>query len=859
MDNRINSEEPEPHESIRVRETDTPVVAVLAAAFIAGVLLGEYVKVTSALWLVAACAAGLGTVLSIKKTTLQYLAALTLFAVLTSAFLMAADRYLLDNTSLESYVRTAGSRRNFVQVTARVMKAEDSYGGSKKITAAAEAVLTPWGGQLKVRGVFDTYIDGFASGDTPGVGERWLFRGYLTPSVQLKPRVYMRNRIEGVSARLNATALPRRTAEASPYSLMAIGGRVRERFETILRTNVRKPYSDVLICLALGKSSEIDPEIVDSFQKAGLAHLLVVSGMNVTFLIGMVLFMRILWREKTWLGVMLVTVVLLLHFAMTGGGPSILRATIMGFVFIATLSAGMEYAAWVSLCIAALAMVAIDPSVVFSLSAQLSFFACAGVVLIYPRLSEYLPQHPGLRKIMQGMIMAIAAQLPLYPILAWHFNQVNIIAPVSNLIIVPVAAALYPLDLLTCIAGLIPGPLVRVFAYASQGVAWFMLMATDFFAQVKYSNIPTASPDLWWIVLFEIMVVIVTWLLYKGKRGNDGEITGGILAAGLCGAILIAAPLCKPPLRDVRATFIDVGEGDATLVEIPAVRRGYGVYRMLVDGGGAWGDRAGQYDPGKYDVGRLLARRGIRSLDSVVVTHPDADHMNGLLWVLGNIKVGTLFAGVPEFSSVCADISDERCRRSENVAKANSGAFTLNESQTEKFRKLISIAHRRGVAIETIGEGYVIDFDSGARVKFISPSQDMLRQIAGRYITNSTCLVAAVTFGKGKLLLTADIDAEAEKYILRHHFDEVAGLSLLKVPHHGSRWSLARGWVSATAPQIAVISTAGPSRYGHPHETVTTAYSRSGAAIFRTDTGGTTTCLVHAVGHAGCVSAYSDF
>lgn len=256
-----------------------------------------------------------------------------------------------------------------------------------------------------------------------------------------------------------------------------------------------------------------------------------------------------------------------------------------------------------------------------------------------------------------------------------------------------------------------------------------------------------------------------------------------------------------PPRAPLRVTFLDVGQGDAAVIEGPTGRV------AVIDGGGRPGtDEAFGDDPGSRVVVPFLRSRGISAVDLLVPTHPDDDHAQGLNAVTTRLGVrAALVCGYPGPSA--------------------------------PYTRLLARLRARRVPLYVARRGQRIDLGGGARLEVLAPTDRPI--LSGRSVTNDNCTVLRLVYGRARFLFTGDAEAEEEADILHSGADISA--DVLKVGHHGSRWSTSPPFLAAVRPAIAVISVGASNTFGHPHREVLERLAGAGARVYRTDRQGAIT------------------
>ena len=424
------------------------------------------------------------------------------------------------------------------------------------------------------------------------------------------------------------------------------------------------------------------------------------------------------------------------------------------------------------LAFAWLGTTAAEPAAIANAGAQLSFGAMIGMALVGPRVTRWLPpDSPRWSVWLVGMLATtVGATAGTLPTVAWHFQDVGVTAPIANLIAVPLMGTIATPALLA--SQVLPGALGTLALAVADSAITLALAA------LAPLDVPPLHPavGLPGAVLLGAAVLLRRWPL----------------AAVLVSTLALA--LVARPVGTLVVTFLDVGQGDAALIEWPDGRA------WLVDGG----------PPGR---GVLLAlrRRGITRLDTVVISHPHPDHTGGLEAVFSELPVGTVRGPrgpLPGEDTYAALLAKPDARREWGMQSA-SPLFTLAPGATHPSA---SMATR-------------------ATVTPLHPPPTFAA--AGN--VNDESLVLRVRFGARRFLFTGDIEVAAEAALAGSELRA----DVLKVPHHGSRTSSSAAFVAAVAPSVAVVPVGRDNRYGHPHAAALAAYR--GVRVYRTDRDGTVT------------------
>jgi competence protein ComEC len=528
----------------------------------------------------------------------------------------------------------------------------------------------------------------------------------------------------------------------------------------------------LLRALVLGDRSRLDPELWDRFARSGTAHLLSVSGLHVAWVLAagqlaagaLLRRCRSLWwlRRARALALGAGAALAVAYAALTGLEVPALRASAMAFAGAVALASGRAAAGWNALALAGLAALASDPAALFEGGGQLSFAAVAGLLAWQPP-----------RALLRGALHATAAAtLATAPLLAWIGGTLPLGTLVANVLAVPFFALLLALGLAGAVVGLLwpaaAAPAISAAALALRGVEW--LESPDLLAAAGWPHVfagALAAAGLGWRV---------------AARG--GGRTGRVLAWGAAPIALLAlaAPVRNACVAHPRWTFLDVGQGDAVLLQS-------GCRAWLIDAG----DRRGLWDSGRRVVAPALRALGVRRLEALAITHADRDHIGGARAVLERVAVVELWM---------------------TRAAARSGAG----------RALRARAARRGVPVRLLAAGARLAAP-GVGIAVVWPPARLDPPSA-----NHGSLVLRIDTRWGCALLSGDAPAVVERALA----PDLAPCALLKLGHHGSRTSSDARWLDAVRPAVAVVSAGERSRSPLPHPEVRARVEARGAVLWET-------------------------
>lgn len=588
----------------------------------------------------------------------------------------------------------------------------------------------------------------------------------------------------------------------------------RQRLGGMIDAAASDAYTDekaVLKALVFGDRSGIHNALRERFNRAGVGHLLAISGLHVgivaTLAFGVLRWIFafipfLLWRGwgRQWAAAATLVPVLA-YGVLAGMSPSTQRAEIMVAVFLAALILGRTHDVLNTLAIAALTILALFPPALFSISFQLSFAAVLAIVYGLEKIGAVrsADPHPMVRAgrwLVNFMLVSALAIAGTTPVVLYHFNQTSLVGLAANLFLVPLMGfAAVPLGLLSALTALFSEPAAAMGFMLSIHILHLASMGLDFFSGLSFAAVNVVTPSLPEILLY----YLIGWGVLNLR---ETRIAPWVLSAAL--VVAVGDGLYWSYQRfwhgDLKVTAIDVGQGGSTLMELP----GGGV--LLYDGGGFSDNRV--FDMGRRVVAPVLWRRKIATVDILVLSHPNADHLNGLIYISENFNVAELWT--------------------------NGDANT-----TMGYEMLMAACREKGILVRRMDAATGETIVGPVTLAVLHPAADFLSPPGGmdQGDRNNGSLVVKATFGETAFLLTGDIQARAENQLVRRAGRDLAS-TVLFAPHHGSRTSSSPGLVAAVRPAVVVISAGAGNRFGFPHAEVTDRYRAAGSRILCTGTHG---------------------
>ena len=548
-----------------------------------------------------------------------------------------------------------------------------------------------------------------------------------------------------------------------------------------------KEEAALLKAMLLGEKSSLKKEQKELYQSGGISHILAISGLHIS-LVGMLLYRFLRKKKRSYPFSALVSgSCMVVYGFLTGFGVSAKRAVFMFLVYLGAELLGETYDVVSALALSGLLILAEQPLQLFQCGFQLSFLSVGAVALGYPALQKRLGWK---KKAAMSLLSGLSVTLFTLPCTLYWFYEWMPYAVFLNLIVIP----LVPVVFLSGAAGMLTGGVSvaagMFLAGASAGVLRFFQTLLERTEVLPGSRAIIGQPELWQIALYYVLVGAAVWggrCRARKKNQHRIEVRIFFIIFALC-------ILCLPFHRPVEVTFLDVGQGDAVFLRTEAGTT------CLIDGGSTTVS-----DVGTYRLLPFLKSRGVSSLDYLFLSHMDADHINGAEELLKD-----QFRGIPIRHLCLSALPGDETRE-----------------RLEKEARLF------GTELCYISRGTVFR-EKGAEIRCLSPVKDQKKEDE-----NENSEVLMVEISGLRILFTGDLGEEGEQELLEAGTDLRA--AVLKVGHHGSRFSTGEDFLEAVSPGFAVISCAEDNRYGHPAPETVERLERAGCRIFYTMKSGAVT------------------
>ena len=569
-----------------------------------------------------------------------------------------------------------------------------------------------------------------------------------------------------------------------PMCYLHLTSQMKARFEKKLDSYTDQEVKSLAMAMLFGDRSAMSEDTYEDFQKNGTAHILAVSGLHIGIVYG---FFAFLWRGKKgtlfYCGALLF---LLSYMALANFSLSVVRAGIMIMLHLGARLLHRRYDLLSAAAFTFLLMLCYNPFQLFHIGFQLSFLAIASLGVILPFIQQFY----------QGLFLSsLAIQAGMAPFTAYAFNYVSLGAFFANLPVIFLAGILMPVGLAMLVFANLSDGLFGSCAFVFEQGCRILIWINGLFYAGGSTSFDVVSPPVF--LLFCYYGILFFLVCEKGRvlfiRKKGYHLAAGAFAILLVAGIASAA--VDEGFSKAQIVFVDVGQGDCIHVRTPEGRN------YLLDGGGSH-----RYDVGEKILKPYLLKNGVRKVDAAFVTHLHEDHYGGI-------------------RSLAKDGFIEKI-----------GMFEGNRVKEKRIR------HETGAELLYFYEGQRVDLGEGVYLDILAPKQASEKEYeklsADQEDENASSLIMKLRWGPVSVLITGDIDQEGERLLLdRYSGSRILQSDLLKVAHHGSKYSSSEDFLQAVAPRAAVIQV-GKNNFGHPSQAVIEKCGEKDIMVYRNDTSG---------------------
>lgn len=589
---------------------------------------------------------------------------------------------------------------------------------------------------------------------------------------------------------------------------------VRSAMAEGLATALPEPHASLAQGLTLGLRSGIPDEVRDQFAVSGTAHLLAISGLHLSIVAGAILLLArgLLGRRGYWY-VWLAMAAIWIFVILSGLAPPVIRGAVMASVFLLAELFGRQKSALPALCLAAAVMTAANPQLLWSASFQMSFGAMAGIIFLLPPLETLVRRltagFPGSNNrfynfayyLGAGLAVTASALAGVAPLIVYYFGTISVVGGAATVAAMPVVPLVIFAGLFTGVAAAI-NPIIAVpFAALTWIGLTYLLHIIGFFSQFPPFEMENINPAIIWG--FYTLLGAIAWWLRRWHRNIEpavprpaasiGRPRGAVLTITLAAIALIAVPagLIADSGSRLQVSYLDVGQGDAVYIRTPAGQD------ILIDGG-----------PSPQRLAQALGEKmpfWNRTIELMVVTHADSDHLTGLMEALKRYNVN-------------------------HIIHSDTG------SSSSLYREWTQLVEEKNTPYSAVSAGQRLRLEGGMELEILNPID------ASNGDTNASSVVINLEYGNISFLFTGDLPVKAEHELIYQRL--IPDTTVLKVAHHGSGGSTGEAFLAVNRPEFAAIQS-GQNNYGHPLPEVIAALESwcVEGGILRNDLSGTITLL----------------
>jgi len=767
----------------------------LSCAWVAGIFLGARFSPPLALILIGLIPLPLLFFFRQKKK-LIILTSLSLFVLLGGAFCFQSSLPTVNENCLQFY-----NDRGTVTIVGMVNADPDVRDKSTRLRLSATEIKMDKGPQ-EVEGtalIFVPRYPTYSYGDellitgeleTPPQLDDFDYKGYLARqgiySTMLYPEIEILERGKG-------------------FKPLAWVYSVRNHLSETLAKVLPEPQASLAQGIVLGNRGNIPPPLKTDFSQSGTAHLLAISGLHLSIVAGILVSIGIwLFGRKHYLYVWLALGTIWLYALLTGMHTPVVRGAIMASLFLTAELLGRQRSAITALAFAAAIMVGVSPQALWDASFQLSFLAMAGLIFVFPplqavgrkvvkaNLGEDGPAVSIANVITDSFSVSLGAIIAVWPLVAYYFDIISFVAPLATFLALPAMPGIIITGALAGGLGFIAMPVAQAIGWLAWLFLSYLLLVVEGFAALPISSIEVGSTSTILIWVYYPLLAIALWLNSNRQKLTvlmpqaTSRLKSGaskafnpvsrlapkwVIPPLLVVAVLVLLTAATMPDDNLHISFLDVGNGDAILIQTPAHQD------ILVDGG-----------PSPQAITLGLSQKmpfWDRTIDLVILTHPHGDHINGLIEVLKRYKVKHVLYPDLDYDSPV-------------------------------YNEWLSLIEEKDIKGTIAQAGQRIDLGNGVVMKVVNPQIPLLTNTESD--TDNNGVVLELSMDEVSFLLTADIGWEAEFELINRR--AISQSTVLKVAHHGSDTSTTPEFLAVASPQLAVILVGADNRFGHPSDEV---------------------------------------
>lgn len=560
--------------------------------------------------------------------------------------------------------------------------------------------------------------------------------------------------------------------------------KIREKLKQNIQELLTKETYALGIGILIGDNSRINEKIVEDFKNSNLSHMLAVSGAHINYV---VLTVSILFTKKR-AGIKaqrVVTIMMMLFFMeLTQMTSSVVRAGISCIIYMLASLLYRKADVINAMAISTLLILLNNPFKLFDIGFQLSYAGTLGIIL-FCKLINIPIKNKLLKYLKDSIIISISANIFIIPIMMYQFNTISLTFILSNLLAGPLLGISIILEIIVLLISFMSINIAAIPAKVLNILLILIINIANWFSNIEISKIYVITPQIISIVAYYLICAAI--ILKQKNRKIIVIIMLTVLIINLF-----------PTPKKLRINFIDVGQGDSTLIRTETNKV------ILIDSGGS--TASSSFDVGNKVLLPYLLDRRIKKIDFIIVSHFDADHCQAFETVIDNINVRKVVV----------------CKQS---------------MITQEYLNIINKCKKKNIKIIVVERGDKLKIDKRTEFEILHPGERFLDDGKGGLNANAIVCKMNYKLDNGKvfsILFTGDIEVEAEKE-LEQVYGKKLKADILKIAHHGSKTSSREEFIKLVAPKIALIGVGENNKFGHPADITLERLEKEKVKVYRTD------------------------
>lgn len=560
--------------------------------------------------------------------------------------------------------------------------------------------------------------------------------------------------------------------------------KIREKLKQNIQELLTKETYALGIGILIGDNSRINEKIVEDFKNSNLSHMLAVSGAHINYV---VLTVSILFTKKR-AGIKaqrVVTIMMMLFFMeLTQMTSSVVRAGISCIIYMLASLLYRKADVINAMAISTLLILLNNPFKLFDIGFQLSYAGTLGIIL-FCKLINIPIKNKLLKYLKDSIIISISANIFIIPIMMYQFNTISLTFILSNLLAGPLLGISIILEIIVLLISFMSINIAAIPAKVLNILLILIINIANWFSNIKISKIYVITPQIISIVAYYLICAAI--ILKQKNRKIIVIIMLTVLIINLF-----------PTPKKLRINFIDVGQGDSTLIRTETNKV------ILIDSGGS--TASSSFDVGNKVLLPYLLDRRIKKIDFIIVSHFDADHCQAFETVIDNINVRKVVV----------------CKQS---------------MITQEYLNIINKCKKKNIKIIVVERGDKLKIDKRTEFEILHPGERFLDDGKGGLNANAIVCKMNYKLNNGKIfsiLFTGDIEVEAEKE-LEQVYGKKLKADILKIAHHGSKTSSREEFIKLVSPKIALIGVGENNKFGHPADITLERLEKENVKVYRTD------------------------